>query len=99
MIDQSRQYYFRLNLFHRILHGVLMTSFLGLAATGMPLRFNQAAWAIGFADAIGGFGAILFFHKTFAVLLPRPSRVCLSPGLCQGRDRGLLGADLDGAAA
>ena len=69
MIDQSQQYYFRLHLFHRILHGVLMTSFLGLAATGMPLRFNQAAWAIGFADAIGGFGAILFFHKTFAILL------------------------------
>src|SRR3990172_771502 len=69
MIDQSWQYYFRLHLFHRILHGVLMTSFLGLAATGMPLRFNQAAWAIGFAHALGGFGAVLFFHKTFAILL------------------------------
>lgn len=69
MVDQSRQYYFRLHLFHRILHGVLMTGFLGLAATGMPLRFNQAAWAISFAHAIGGFGAILFFHKTFAILL------------------------------
>lgn len=68
-LDQAPRYYLRIHLYHRILHGLLMTSFLGLAATGMPLRFNQAAWAVGFAHTIGGFGAILFFHKTFAVLL------------------------------
>lgn len=68
-IDPPRKYYFRIHLFHRVMHGVLIASFLGLAATGMPLRFGHAEWAINFAHAIGGFGAILFFHKTFAVLL------------------------------
>ena len=67
--DQAPRYYLRINLYDRLLHGCLMASFLGLAATGMPLRFNQAAWAVELANAIGGFGAILFFHKTFAFLL------------------------------
>lgn len=67
--DPPRQYYFRIHLLHRLLHGTLVASFLGLAATGMPLRFSHVDWATGFAHAVGGFGAILFFHKTFAVLL------------------------------
>ena len=28
------RYYFRFNLYHRILHGMVMVSFLGLALTG-----------------------------------------------------------------
>ncbi len=67
--DSPPQYYFRIHLLHRLLHGLLVVCFLGLAATGMPLRFNHVDWAIRFAHAIGGFGAILFFHKTFAILL------------------------------
>ncbi len=69
MPESDVRYYFRFPLYHRLLHGLLMTSFLGLAATGMPLRFNQARWADNVAHAMGGFGAILFFHRTFAVLL------------------------------
>src|SRR3990172_12722547 len=59
----------RFNLLQRILHGTLMVTFLGLAATGMPLRFNTAQWSINFAAAIGGFDAILVLHKTLAVTL------------------------------
>jgi cytochrome b subunit of formate dehydrogenase len=67
-VEPSR-YYFRINLYQRLLHATLMLSFLGLAASGMPLRFNQAGWADNLANAVGGFGAILFFHKTFAFLM------------------------------
>lgn len=62
-------YYLRFQVSHRVLHGLLMASFLGLAATGMPLRFPQNAWAASVTHAVGGFRAILFFHLTFAVLL------------------------------
>ncbi len=62
-------HYWRFNLLHRISHVVLIVSFLGLAATGMPLRFNQAGWAIDFSHRVGGFDAILLFHKAFAILL------------------------------
>ena len=63
------RYFLRINLFHRILHGVLMATFVGLAATGLPLRFNWAPWAEKLAHSMGGFGAILFFHELCAVLL------------------------------
>lgn len=67
--EVTAKYYLRFRLFHRLLHGLLMASFLGLAATGMPLRFNQTGWAIQLTDAVGGFRTIRFFHLTFAVLL------------------------------
>jgi cytochrome b subunit of formate dehydrogenase len=67
--NQAPSYYFRFSLGNRYLHGLLILTFLGLAGTGMTLYFNDTAWASAFAHAIGGFGAILFFHKLFAVLL------------------------------
>lgn len=68
-LDQAPRYFLRINLYQRLLHSMLMLSFLGLAASGMPLRFNHSGWAGELANAIGGFGAILFFHKTFAFLV------------------------------
>lgn len=53
----------------RYLHAVLFSTFLGLAATGLPLRFSESIWARGLAGAVGGFGAILFFHKFCALVL------------------------------
>ncbi len=52
-----------------MLHGILFSTFLGLALTGLTIRFSYTGWARGFAHGVGGFGAILFFHKAFAVLL------------------------------
>jgi cytochrome b subunit of formate dehydrogenase len=53
----------------RYLHAVLFTTFLGLAATGLPLRFSESIWARGLAAFVGGFGAILFVHKACAIVL------------------------------
>src|ERR1700735_2495677 len=53
----------------RYMHAVLFSTFLGLAGTGLPLRFSESIWARGLAKAVGGFGAILFFHKFCAVVL------------------------------
>jgi len=53
----------------RYMHAVLFTTFLGLAGTGLPLRFSQSYWARKFASGVGGFGAILFFHKLCALVL------------------------------
>ena len=51
------------------MHAVLFTTFLGLAATGLPMRFSESFWARKFAAGVGGFGAILFFHKLCALVL------------------------------
>ncbi|MDE3199285.1 MAG: hypothetical protein KGN79_00060 [Acidobacteriota bacterium] len=53
----------------RQMHAVLFTTFLGLAATGLPLRFSESIWARGLARTVGGFGAIIFFHKFCALIL------------------------------
>jgi cytochrome b subunit of formate dehydrogenase len=74
MIDTAtaragNQHYFRHSLFQRLMHGVLMPTFVGLAATGLPLKFSHAGWSRSLASAIGGFDAILFFHKVLAVIM------------------------------
>ncbi|HUX44853.1 MAG TPA: hypothetical protein VMV57_08895 [Terracidiphilus sp.] len=63
------RFFVRFTRSQRWLHAVLFTTFLGLAATGLPLRFSDSFWARGLASAVGGFGAILFFHKFCALAL------------------------------
>jgi cytochrome b subunit of formate dehydrogenase len=63
------RYFMRFTRAQRYLHAALFTSFLGLAATGLPLRFSESIWARGLAKGVGGFGAILFFHKFCALVL------------------------------
>src|ERR1700752_1351723 len=63
------RYIQRFSRAQRTLHAVLFTTFLGLAATGLPLRFSESIWARGLAGFVGGFGAILFVHKFCALAL------------------------------
>lgn len=63
------QYYTRFTPGQRMLHAVLVVTFLGLAATGLPLRFSSAAWSVALANAVGGFSAVLFIHKFCAIAL------------------------------
>jgi cytochrome b subunit of formate dehydrogenase len=63
------RWFMRFTREQRYMHAVLFTTFLGLAATGLPMRFSESAWARHFASGVGGFGTIIFFHKLFAVVL------------------------------
>lgn len=65
----TTQYYARFSLPQRFLHGALAATFLGLAFTGLPLRFSNAGWAKALSETVGGFGAIIFFHKFCAAIL------------------------------
>ena len=67
--DAGQKYYVRFTREQRYMHAVLFTTFLGLAATGLPMRFSESFWARKFAAGVGGFGSILFLHKFFAVVL------------------------------
>jgi cytochrome b subunit of formate dehydrogenase len=64
-----QRWFLRFTLAQRYLHAVLFTTFLVLAATGMVMRFSGSIWAIRLARQVGGFGAILFFHKLCALVL------------------------------
>ena len=59
----------RFDLYHRVVHLCLMSSFLGLAATGLPLRFADEEWAAWIAKMLGGFGVAGTLHRFFAVVL------------------------------
>ena len=54
--------------FHRNLHLMVITSFLGLALTGMMLKFSYAPWAKVLARLLGGFEAAGLIHRFCAVL-------------------------------
>ena len=53
----------------RLLHAFLMFSFLGLALTGLPLLFSQAAWASALARALGGIRFAGLLHRTCALVM------------------------------
>jgi len=63
------RFFVRFTRAQRVMHAVLFSTFLGLAATGLPLRFSESIWARRLASEVGGFGAILFFHKLCAIVL------------------------------
>jgi len=58
----------RLNLYHRILHAIIMTSFLGLSLTGLPLKFSDQTWARYLAHGLGGFESAGSLHRFFALI-------------------------------
>jgi cytochrome b subunit of formate dehydrogenase len=59
----------RFDAFDRVLHGLLMLSFLGLAGTGLPLLFSEEAWARLLARLLGGFVVTGWLHRVSATLL------------------------------
>ncbi len=48
-------------------HVVMVTTFLLLAATGLPLKFHEAAWAHTLVSAFGGVESTRIIHRVAAV--------------------------------
>jgi cytochrome b subunit of formate dehydrogenase len=59
----------RFEPYERVLHALLMASFLGLSLTGLPLLFSDARWARTMAGLLGGYGVTGVLHRFFAVCL------------------------------
>lgn len=58
----------RFRPFERFLHVLVMTSFLLLVATGMPLKFYYTAWAKHMVAWIGGLEAAAQLHRLGAIV-------------------------------
>jgi cytochrome b subunit of formate dehydrogenase len=65
----SPTYLRRFDAYDRVLHVLLMVSFLGLAGTGLPLLFSDTAWARHLANFLGGFEVAGWLHRVSALLL------------------------------
>ncbi len=61
--------YVRFGLFNRVLHILVMGSFMLLVATGVPLHFADTPWAEGLMRAFGGFRAAGTLHRLGAVIM------------------------------
>ena len=61
-------YYQRFNLVHRLTHAVLFVSVIGLATTGLPLRYSETQWAQALMGVLGGVKVAGVLHRIFAAL-------------------------------
>jgi cytochrome b subunit of formate dehydrogenase len=58
----------RFNAYHRILHVVMAVSFIGLVASGMPIKYAQAPWASRLLNVMGGYQGAALVHRICAVI-------------------------------
>ena len=58
--------YWRFNVFHRFIHLVMLVTFVGLALTGLPIKYPGAFWAKGLVSLWGGVKGAGLFHRWFA---------------------------------
>ncbi len=58
----------RFNAYHRVLHVVMAVSFIGLVASGMPLKYSEAPWAAWLMKLLGGYHSAGLVHRTCAVV-------------------------------
>lgn len=52
---------------NRFFYIALLISFLGLTATGLPLKFSTQSWAHAYVRALGGFEYTSVWHRIFGV--------------------------------
>ena len=60
--------YRRFSLVHIVLHLFVVSSFLGLAVTGLPLKFNYTPWGKTLIDLLGGVGSAGIIHRVCAII-------------------------------
>jgi cytochrome b subunit of formate dehydrogenase len=60
------RYYLRFDLLDRVMHVLLMFTFIGCALTGLPLLVADHAWAQNFARFLGGFQSAQIIHRVCA---------------------------------
>jgi cytochrome b subunit of formate dehydrogenase len=61
--------YVRFTRLQRVLHVCMIVSFMGLALTGLTLKFSYTAWAAILSRLFGGYETAGYIHRTAAVLM------------------------------
>jgi formate dehydrogenase subunit gamma len=100
--EGGERMFVRFNLSQRLEHIVQIIGFLALCVTGIPQRYNGAAWADSAIHAMGGIDVVRGIHRTFGgvlvaetvyhvggvlyVMLFRRARWSMLPGMQDLRD-------------
>lgn len=65
----EKRAFLRFQRIDRLTHALVITSFMGLTLTGIPLKFSDQPWALAIADALGGGNVAGILHRLFAVVM------------------------------
>jgi len=68
VIPDAHKQYRRFNRLHIFLHLLVITSFLILSLTGLPLKFNTQTWAIALMNLYGGAANAAILHRIGAAI-------------------------------
>jgi len=68
VIPEAHKQYRRFNNLHIFLHFLVITSFLLLSLTGLPLKFNTQAWSIALMNLYGGAANAALLHRVGAAI-------------------------------
>ncbi len=66
--ETGRQY-LRFSRLNRILHIIMIVSFMSLALTGMTLKFSYTGWAAILSRLLGGYESAGYIHRVAAVAM------------------------------
>ena len=66
VVPDAHKQYRRFNRIHIFMHILVITSFLGLSLTGLPLKFSTQHWAISLMNLYGGSANAGFIHRICA---------------------------------
>jgi len=61
--------YLRFSRLNRVLHVIMIVSFMSLALTGMTLKFSYTEWAVILSRLFGGFETAGYIHRLAAVFM------------------------------
>jgi cytochrome b subunit of formate dehydrogenase len=66
--DGEKQF-LRFSRLNRVLHIIMIVSFMSLALTGMSLKFSYTGWAVVLSHLLGGFESAGYIHRFAAVMM------------------------------
>ena len=67
--DRTELHFERFSRLNRVLHIVMIVSFMSLALTGLTLKFSYTGWARLMARLFGGFESAGYVHRVGALLM------------------------------
>lgn len=66
--DEEEKWVLRFSRQHRLTHVAIIVSFLGLAATGLPLMYSFTDWGKWVVEMHGGLAVTRFIHRVCAII-------------------------------
>lgn len=69
MPETGEKQFLRFTRLNRVLHIIMIVSFMSLALTGMTLKFSYTGWAVILSHVFGGFETAGYIHRVAAVFM------------------------------